>query len=152
MPQTWHSPLVILRFISSQQDLSAGLLEGVKLFGALIDRDTTRFQGAHWGEKMILGEELGEEWAEGRDSYRVLKQWHQHNGDYDMAGIFHYREWECRRKLTQQNWNLPDEAQDWSPKRKLTQRTGNLWDIAKPWAYRVLNGYGEHAWLVPGLR
>ncbi len=105
-------------------------LEGVRLHNARIDRDTTRLHRVNWGERMILGEEEAAEWAAGLDSYRVLKQWHQHNGDYDMAGVFHYGEWECRRKLAQ-------EQRHWG-------------EAALLWLYRLSFGYGEHPLRVIG--
>ena len=66
--------------------------------------------------------------GESLDPYRDLKQWHQHNGDYDTAGRFHYREWECKRKLAQQE-------KRWR-------------ETVLHWVYRLTSGYGEDPWRV----
>ena len=97
-------------------------LEGVSLHGAIIDRDTTKFRLARWSENMILGDELGKHWSQCLSPYRDLMQWHQHHGDYDTAGKFHYREWEC----------------------KLAQEDHHWGEAAGMWIYRIANGYGEH--------
>ena len=127
-------------------NLEGANLEGVRLYGARIDRDTTRFQGARWGEKMMLGEELDKHWGRCLDTYRALKQWYQHNGDYETAGKFHYREWECKRKLAQQNWKIRDKSQTW--RGKLSHKWLSFWDIVTFWLFRTLGGYGEHPWWV----
>ena len=105
-------------------------LEDVRLYGATI-AETTRLRRVLWGEKMMLGEELGSRWGEALDAYRDLKQWHQRTGDYDTAGKFRYREWECKRKLAQQQ-KKPVE-------------------VAELWLYRLLSSYGERPWRVIGV-
>ena len=117
-------------------------LDGGELFGARIERDTTRFQGARWGDKMMLGEDLAGEWGRCLDPYQALKQWYQHNGDYETAGKFHYRGWECKRKLAQQEWKFPPDVQGW--RRKLTHRYESAKQIAKHRLYRLAGGYGEY--------
>ena len=71
---------------------------------------------ADWGAKMMLGEELDERWGDCLDPYRDLKHWYEYHGDYDTAIKFHYREWECKRKLAQQNWKLAADVQGWRAK------------------------------------
>ena len=116
-------------------------LGGAELYGARIDRDTTRFQRVLWGRGGILQEELSARWEEGQATYRVLKQWCQYNGDHDTAGMFHYREWECKRRLAQQHWKLPVEIQGWP--RKLAHKRRSAEQIAKLWLFRFAGGYGE---------
>ena len=110
-------------------NLEVANLMGVWLNGARIDRNSTRFRGANWGgKKMMLAEELAKEWGDCLAPYRDLKHWYQHHGDYDTAGKFHYREWECKRKLAQQE---------------------NSWgEVVLLWLPRMLYGYGEHPWRV----
>ena len=111
-------------------DLSGAKLEGAWLYSAEIT-ETTKLRRVLWGKKMILGDELAKRWGESLDPYRDLKQWHQRTGDYDTAGRFHYREWECRRKLAQQH--------------KQPVETLELW------LYRLLSGYGERPWRIIGV-
>ena len=67
-------------------------------------------------------------YKEARSSYRQLKTWHQNHSLYDTAGEFHYREWECKRKLA-----------------KKEARNLEAWQLA---FYRLLFGYGEKPWRV----
>ena len=105
-------------------------MEGVRLYGATIT-ETTKLRRVLWGEKMTLGDEVDERWEHAIEPYRDLKQWYQRTGDYDIAGRFHYREWECKRKLAQQ-LKKPVE-------------------ILELWVYRLLSGYGERPKRVIGV-
>ena len=49
-------------------DFENAKMKGIKLHGARLDRDTTRFRGADWGEKMLLGEELEGKWGDCEDT------------------------------------------------------------------------------------
>jgi len=42
--------------------------------------------------------EIESKWKEVETVYRKLKLSYKNHGDYDTAGKFHYREWECKRK------------------------------------------------------
>ncbi len=55
-------------------------------------------EGADWGD-YLLGEEIDGKLVPASSVYRALKQWHTDAGMYDIAGEFHYREMEARRKL-----------------------------------------------------
>ena len=55
---------------------------------------------------------------------------HRHDGDKDTAGKFHYQEWECKRKLAEQNRHRGEAA--------------------KLELFWVLGGYGEHPGRVIG--
>ncbi|MBF8266668.1 MAG: putative Voltage-gated potassium channel [Dehalococcoidia bacterium] len=105
-------------------------MEGVRLYGATIT-ETTKLRRVRWGKRMTLGDEVDKHWEEALEPYRDLKQWHQRTGDYDTADAFQYREWECRRKLAQQQWRL--------------------WEILELWLYRLLSGYGARPWRVIGV-
>jgi hypothetical protein len=63
-------------------------------------------EGANWGDYAladeIAGDLEGAVWA-----YRALKRRHTEAGMYDIAGEFHYREMEARRKLACKKRRLP---------------------------------------------
>jgi len=63
-------------------------------------------EGANWGN-YIVGEEIAGDFAPAASAYRALKQWHTEAGMYDIAGEFHYREMEARRKLAWKERLLP---------------------------------------------
>ncbi len=61
---------------------------------------------ATWGD-YVLAEEAAGQFAEAASTYRTLKQLHTNAGMYDVAGEFHYREMEARRKLAWQERRFP---------------------------------------------
>jgi len=63
-------------------------------------------EGANWGD-YVLGEETEDALDEAASAYRALKQRHTELGMYDVAGEFHYREMEARRKLAWKERRLP---------------------------------------------
>jgi len=82
-----------------QADLRRAYLAGASLRGTILEN-------ANWGD-YVLGDEIdgGFRWA--ASAYRALKQRHTEAGIYDVAGEFHYREMEARRKLAWQGHRLP---------------------------------------------
>ncbi|MBI2303716.1 MAG: pentapeptide repeat-containing protein [Chloroflexi bacterium] len=70
-------------------------LQGAALHGA--DLSQAKIEGVHWGDYKV-GEEIGGLFEDAEAAYRHLKQCHTQAGLYDVAGEFHYREWECKRK------------------------------------------------------
>jgi hypothetical protein len=85
-------------------DLQAANLQRARLADAKL-RDAN-LEGANWGD-YVLGEEMAREFGAAASAYRALKQWHTEAGMYDIAGQFHYREMEARRKLAWQERRLP---------------------------------------------
>jgi hypothetical protein len=61
---------------------------------------------APWGD-YVLAEEAAGQFDEAASTYRTLKQCHTYAGMYDIAGEFHYREMEARRKLAWKERRLP---------------------------------------------
>jgi hypothetical protein len=82
----------------------------------------SNLEDANWGDR-VLGEERAGEFRAAAAAYRALKQRHTEAGMYDLAGEFHYREMEARRKLAWKERRLPHA---------LTM-----------YALRFLYGYGE---------
>jgi hypothetical protein len=101
-------------------DLIDATLQGARLWHANL-RDAN-LEDVLWGDRK-LGEELGGEFDQAASVYRALKQWHTEAGMYDIAGEFHYREMEARRKLAQKERRIPD--------------------LVALNAFRLLYGYGE---------
>lgn len=66
-------------------------LEGAQLEGASLE-------GADWSKGYILGEERDGKYKEAESLYLWFKLYYTKAGMYDVAGEFHYREWECKRK------------------------------------------------------
>jgi hypothetical protein len=85
-------------------DLRSADLRRARLAYATI-RDAD-LEGATWGD-YVLGDEIRGDFDEAASSYRALKQRHTETGMYDIAGEFHYREMEARRKLGWQERRLP---------------------------------------------
>ncbi|MDP2950295.1 MAG: pentapeptide repeat-containing protein [Chloroflexota bacterium] len=75
-------------------DLSWSKLQGANL------------EGANWGDYK-LGEESAGDFGPAASAYRALKQRHTELGMYDIAGEFHYREMEARRKQARRERRLP---------------------------------------------
>jgi hypothetical protein len=95
-------------------------------YGRLRD---TNLEAVNWGDYK-LGEEIRGDFSDAASTYRALKQRHTEAGIYDIAGEFHYREMEARRKLA---WRgEPDFVQ---PRR--------LPYAVTMYALRFLYGYGE---------
>jgi hypothetical protein len=69
-------------------------------------RQIDNLPNATWGD-YILEEEATGQFNDAASTYRVLKQLHTNGGMYDIAGEFHYREMEARRKLAWQERRLP---------------------------------------------
>jgi hypothetical protein len=61
----------------------------------------TNLEDVNWGD-YVLGEEIAGDFDRAASAYRALKQRHTEAGMYDIAGEFHYREMEARRR---QAWN-----------------------------------------------
>jgi len=101
-------------------DLWQADLRRAKMAGALL-RDA-KLEDVHWGD-YILGDEMAGDFGDATSVYRTLKQQHTEAGMYDIAGEFHYRELEARRKLA------------WKERRFPYALTTN--------ALRFLYGYGE---------
>ena len=95
--------------------LYAALLRGANL------------EGAAWGD-FVLQEEATGEFEQASSIYRTLKERHTELSMYDVAGEFHYREMEARRKLAQEKQRVPATV------------TLNV--------FRLLYGYGERPWRV----
>jgi hypothetical protein len=76
-------------------DFRAADLQRARLAEAKL-RDAN-LEGAHWGD-YTLGEEMAGGFGVAASAYRTLKQWHTQAGMYEIAGEFHYREMEARRK------------------------------------------------------
>ena len=83
----------------------------------------SNLEGVNWGD-YVLGEEMRGHLAEAASAYRALKQHHAELGMYDVAGEFHYREMEARRKLA------------WQERRVLSY-------APTMYTLRFLYGYGE---------
>jgi hypothetical protein len=103
-------------------NLSGAHLEGARLSGAIFSRDT-ELEGADWGSKYILAEEVVKGFELATGVYRTLKQWYTNAGMYDRAGKFYYREMEAKRKG--RSWREEPHLKLWS------------------WVMRLLCGYGE---------
>jgi len=83
-----------------QSDLRRAPLVHATLRDANVDN-------ANWGD-YVLGEEATyQHFDAAASSYRTLKQRHTEAGMYDIAGEFHYREMEARRKLAWEERRLP---------------------------------------------
>jgi hypothetical protein len=83
-------------------DLGQADLRRARLAGASL-RDAN-LEGANWGD-YVLGEEIKGDYDDAASCYRALKQRHTEAGMYDVAGEFHYREMEARRKLAAEWWD-----------------------------------------------
>ena len=103
-----------------EANLWAVNLQGARLAGTSL-RDAN-LEGANWGD-YVLGQEAARAFDAAASVYRTLKQWHTEAGMYDVAGEFHYREMEARRKLAQKERRVPDAL--------------------AMYALRFLYGYGE---------
>jgi hypothetical protein len=77
-------------------NLEDAILQGANLYGANLQR--ADLADAYWGN-LVLGEEIEACFREANSLYRTLKQWYTDAGMYSLAGEFHYREMEARRKL-----------------------------------------------------
>jgi len=108
-------------------DLRWADLRRAHLAGASL-RDAN-LEGANWGD-YVLGDEIDGYLGRAASGYRALKQWHTEAGMYDIAGEFHYRELEARRKLAWKG-NLAR-----GEKRRLPY-------AVTLYALRFLYGYGE---------
>jgi len=96
-------------------DLQAAHLEGAKVRHANLRRADLReadlrdanLENANWGD-YVLGDEIQGDFYDAASAYRALKQRHSEAGMYAIAGVFHYREMEARRKLAWKEHRLPD--------------------------------------------
>jgi len=80
-------------------DLRRARLAEANLRGASLE-------DARWGDYK-LGEEIAGDFGDAASAYRALKQRHTEAGMYDIAGVFHYREMEARRKVAWREFRLP---------------------------------------------
>ena len=88
----------------------------------------TSLENVNWGDRR-LGDEMQGDFGNAASVYRALKQCHTELGMYDIAGEFHYREMEARRKLAWKERRLPYAA--------------------AMYALRFLYGYGERPlWVI----
>jgi hypothetical protein len=118
-----------------QADLSAANLEGADLRQAdlrrarLADANVrdAKLDEADWGD-YVLADEQPPYFGQAASVYRALKQRHTEAGLYDVAGEFHYREMEARRK-----------AVFWPYERRAGLALTAL---------GVLYGYGERPWRI----
>jgi hypothetical protein len=102
-PHEIYNPRTNLRRANLQRaDLSWADLRRARLAGASL-RDAI-LEDIIWGDYV-----LGDEMAGCLDgaAYRALKQHHAEAGMYAIAGQFHYREMEARRKLAWKERRLP---------------------------------------------
>ena len=103
----------------TQANLQGAMLQGANLQGAGLKEADLRgvhlahaslgdanLERANWGDYK-LGDEVKKFFDEAASVYRALKQWHTNAGMYDIAGEFHYREMEARRKLAQKELHAP---------------------------------------------
>ena len=125
----------LLRRVNLQgADLRGADLRAANLADASL-RDAN-LEGANWGD-YVLGEEIDGYFDDAASAYRALKQRHTEAGMYDIAGEFHYREMEARRKLAWKG-NLAR-----GEKRRLPY-------AVTLYALRFLYGYGERPQRVIG--
>jgi hypothetical protein len=113
-------------------DLQGANLRGADLRRAWLAGANLRdgnLEDAKWGD-YVLGDETAGDLGGAASVYRALKQWYTETGMYDIAGQFHYREMEARRKLAWKERHLPHA---------LTM-----------YALRFLYGYGERPERVVG--
>jgi hypothetical protein len=108
-------------------------------------------EDASWGD-YILGDESAGNFPGAASLYRALKQWHADAGMYDIAGEFHYREMEARRKLA---WKLRHTGAivsdfleevhyvEVAPRRELAWKEGRPQYALSMYLLRFLYGYGE---------
>jgi len=82
-----------------EADLRGADLRRIRLDGATVRG--ANFDGVRWGDYVLADERAGN-FHEAAATYRSLKQRHAEAGMYDVAGEFHYREMEARRKLARQ--------------------------------------------------
>jgi len=85
-------------------DLRQADLRGARLAHASLRE--THLEGANWGN-YVLADEIRGDFRYAAPTYRALKQRHTEAGIYDIAGEFHYREMEARRKLAWKERRLP---------------------------------------------
>jgi len=115
-----------------QANLRRADLFDADLQGADLSRANLRdanLEEADWGN-YVLGDEIEKDFNRAASVYRTLKLRYTDAGMYDIAGEFHYREMEARRKLA---W-----------KGGPTQREKPLLPYALALnAFRLLYGYGE---------
>ena len=108
-------------------DLSHSKLKGTNLMNVRLD-EHTNLDDVIWDDDHISDLEQKGLYKEAQTSYRQLKTRIQNRGEYGIAGEFHYREWECKRKLA---W-----------------RDGPKWEGIRLLIPRFLFGYGERNWRV----
>ena len=113
-------------------DLSHSKLKGTSLMNVRLD-EHTNLDDVIWDDDHISDLEQKGLYQKGlykeaQTSYRQLKTRIQNRGEYGIAGEFHYREWECKRKLA---W-----------------RDGPKWEGIRLLIPRFLFGYGERNWRV----
>lgn len=107
-------------------------LKGAELYGC--DLSDASLEEINWDPKYILEAERRVQKQTERDitciqlsytasTYRNLKRWHTEQGLYDIAGKFHFREMEVKRKALQ--WRIKPHLELWY------------------WTLRLLCGYGE---------
>lgn len=110
--------------------LSWAKLQGADVRGADVRRARLAYanlrdanlENVNWGDH-VLGDEIAGDFAGASSAYRALMQRHMEAGMYDIAGEFHYREMEARRKLAWKERRLPQAL--------------------ATYALRFLYGYGE---------
>ena len=91
-------------------DLQSARLQQADLRRACLDLASLRdadLENANWGD-YILRQEAAGNFRQEAPVYRALKQRHAEAGMYDIAGEFHYREMEVRRKLAWQERRFPN--------------------------------------------
>ncbi len=130
-----HANLKHANMQGADTDLVEAHLEGAYLLGS--DMREASFEGVQWGskyDKFVCGEEIEanntrvkekkskdrkekasykqlrrELLKQAESIYRNLKRWHSQAAMHDLAGEFHFREMEVRRKRL--SWNL--ERKNW---------------------------------------
>jgi len=85
-------------------DLRHADLRGARLAHASLGGAS--LENVNWGDRR-LGDEMQGDFGNAASVYRALKQCHTELGMYDIAGEFHYREMEARRKLAWKEHRWP---------------------------------------------
>jgi hypothetical protein len=83
-------------------DLSGASLKGVSLEGAFLS-SLTKLDRVQWDANFINPQEIEGNYESAASQYRQLKEWYEMAGKKDIAGKFHYRERESRRKAEWQS-------------------------------------------------
>jgi len=132
-------------------DLSEANLQGADLSRADLRRARLAYaslreaslEGASWGDYK-LGEEIAGDFGQAASAYRAVKQRHTEAGMYDVAGEFHYREMEARRKAAWKERRLPYASAVYLP--RFLYGYGERPERVIAWAAAVIFGFALGHW------